>query len=74
MIDFVEFLEAVIDKQGDSRDMYDEILKGFAMFDYGKKILVYITIKIILSCRQKNQISVFTTTVPREKEDFRNGG
>lgn len=36
MIDFPEFLEAVIDRQGDARDMYDEILKGFNMFDYNK--------------------------------------
>lgn len=35
-IEFTEFLEVVIDRQGDSRDMYDEILKGFSMFDYGK--------------------------------------
>ncbi|KAL3861943.1 hypothetical protein ACJMK2_007952 [Sinanodonta woodiana] len=37
MLDFNEFLETVIDKQGDSRDIYDEILKGFQMFDYEKK-------------------------------------
>ena len=36
MLNFNEFLETVIDKQGDSRDMYDEILKGFAMFDLCK--------------------------------------
>jgi len=36
MIDFCEFLETVIDRQGDARDMYDEILKGFSMFDYGE--------------------------------------
>lgn len=33
MLDFNEFLETVIDRQGDSRDIYDEILKGFSMFD-----------------------------------------
>ncbi|KAK3737178.1 hypothetical protein RRG08_016482 [Elysia crispata] len=33
-IDFNEFLEIVIDLQGDTRDIYDEILKGFQMFDY----------------------------------------
>lgn len=37
MLDFNEFLETVIDKQGDSRDMYDEILKGFTMFDHTQK-------------------------------------
>lgn len=37
MLDFNEFLETVIDRQGDSRDMHDEILKGFALFDQGKK-------------------------------------
>lgn len=37
MLDFSEFLETVIDRQGDSRDMYDEILKGFSMFDRSKK-------------------------------------
>jgi len=36
MLDFNEFLETVIDRQGDSRDIYDEILKGFSMFDHGK--------------------------------------
>ena len=36
MLDFNEFLETVIDRQGDSRDMHDEILKGFALFDQGK--------------------------------------
>lgn len=35
-IEFTEFLEVVIDRQGDARDMYDEILKGFSMFDYDK--------------------------------------
>lgn len=35
-IEFTEFLEVVIDRQGDSRDMYDEILKGFSMFDFDK--------------------------------------
>lgn len=38
-IEFTEFLEVVIDRQGDSRDMYDEILKGFSMFDFGKFFL-----------------------------------
>ncbi|XP_005113262.1 caltractin [Aplysia californica] len=33
-IDFNEFLEIIIDRQGDTRDIYDEILKGFEMFDY----------------------------------------
>ncbi|KAL4221634.1 hypothetical protein ACF0H5_019891 [Mactra antiquata] len=37
MLDFNEFLETVIDRQADSRDMYDEILKGFSMFDHTKK-------------------------------------
>ncbi|XP_045162842.1 uncharacterized protein LOC123527449 [Mercenaria mercenaria] len=37
MLDFNEYLETVIDRQGDSRDMYDEILKGFSMFDHMKK-------------------------------------
>ncbi|XP_048257778.1 caltractin-like [Haliotis rufescens] len=32
-IDFNEFLETVIDRQGDNRDVYEEILKGFNMFD-----------------------------------------
>ena len=36
MLDFNEFLEIVIDRQGDSRDMHDEILKGFSLFDQGK--------------------------------------
>ncbi|XP_048257774.1 caltractin-like [Haliotis rufescens] len=32
-IDFNEFLETVIDRQGDNRDVYEEILKGFNTFD-----------------------------------------
>ena len=35
-LDFNEFLETVIDRQGDTRDIYDEILQGFKMFDYGE--------------------------------------
>ncbi|PVD36854.1 hypothetical protein C0Q70_03844 [Pomacea canaliculata] len=35
-ISFNDFLETVIDRQGDSRDVYDEILHGFKMFDYEK--------------------------------------
>lgn len=35
-ISFNDFLETVIDRQGDARDVYDEILHGFKMFDYGK--------------------------------------
>ncbi|KAL8623734.1 hypothetical protein ACOMHN_040080 [Nucella lapillus] len=35
-LDFNEFLETVIDRQGDTRDIYDEILQGFQMFDYDK--------------------------------------
>lgn len=34
MIDFNEFLDIVIDKQGDSKDIYDEIIQGFKLFDY----------------------------------------
>ena len=33
-VDFNEFLDIIIEKQGDSRDIYDEILQGFKMFDY----------------------------------------
>ncbi|CAL1545279.1 unnamed protein product [Lymnaea stagnalis] len=33
-VDFNEFLEIIIDKQGDTRDTYDEIIKGFKMFDF----------------------------------------
>ena len=35
-VDFNEFLDVVIEQQGDSRDVYDEILQGFSMFDYDK--------------------------------------
>jgi len=35
-LDFNEFLDVVIEQQGDSRDVYDEILQGFKMFDYDK--------------------------------------
>ena len=38
VVDFDEFLDLVIAQQGDSRDVYDEILQGFKMFDYGKGI------------------------------------
>ena len=34
----------VIDRQGDARDMYDEILKGFTMFDYGRDSPCLITV------------------------------
>jgi len=37
MLDFNEYLELVIDRQGDSRDIYSEIFKGFTMFDHAKK-------------------------------------
>ncbi|XP_066296741.1 uncharacterized protein [Branchiostoma lanceolatum] len=33
-IDFNEFLEMVIERQGDSRDIYEEIKQGFKMMDY----------------------------------------
>ncbi|KAK0056433.1 caltractin [Biomphalaria pfeifferi] len=33
-IDFNEFLEIIIDKQSDTRDVYEDILKGFKMFDF----------------------------------------
>jgi len=33
-VDFNEFLEIVINRQGETRDIYDEILKGFEMFDF----------------------------------------
>ena len=33
-VDFNEFLEIIIDSQGDSKDILDEILQGFALFDY----------------------------------------
>ncbi|ESO84304.1 hypothetical protein LOTGIDRAFT_196719 [Lottia gigantea] len=36
LINFTEFLETVIDRQGDTRDVYDEIIKGFQMFDLEK--------------------------------------
>lgn len=36
MIDFNEFLDIVIDKQGDCKDIYDEIIQGFKLFDYGE--------------------------------------
>lgn len=36
-LDFNEFLETVIDHQGDTRDIYEEILQGFKMFDYDDK-------------------------------------
>ena len=39
-LDFNEFLDVIIEQQGDSRDVYDEILQGFKMFDYGKKQMV----------------------------------
>ena len=35
-LDLNEFLDVIIEQQGDSRDVYDEILQGFKMFDYGK--------------------------------------
>ena len=36
MLDFNEFLETVIDRQDpNSIDAYDEIKKGFSMFDRG---------------------------------------
>ena len=41
MVDFDEFLDLVIAQQGDSRDVYDEILQGFKMFDFGKRIYIF---------------------------------
>ena len=38
-VDFNEFLEIVINRQGETRDIYDEILKGFEMFDFGESSL-----------------------------------
>ena len=35
-IDFDEFLQFIIDKQGTARDVQVEISQGFRMFDYGK--------------------------------------
>ncbi len=35
-LSFNEYLDVIIEKQGDSRDIYDEILQGFKMFDYDK--------------------------------------
>ena len=35
-MNFNEFLDIVIDRQGDAHDIYDEIMQGFKMFDYGK--------------------------------------
>ena len=36
MVNFNEFLDIIIHQQGDSRDIYEEIMQGFKMFDYGK--------------------------------------
>ena len=36
LIEFNEFLDLVIQEQGEARDFHDEILQGFKMFDYGK--------------------------------------
>lgn len=33
-LDFNEFLDVVIERQGESRDIRDEIMHGFKMFDY----------------------------------------
>jgi len=32
--DFIEFMEIIINRQGDTRDIYEEIIKGFEMFDF----------------------------------------
>ena len=37
-VDFNEFLDIIIESQGDDKDVYEEILQGFTMFDYGKKL------------------------------------
>ncbi|KAK3738106.1 hypothetical protein QZH41_013847 [Actinostola sp. cb2023] len=36
MIEFDEFLDFVVSRQGDGRDVHDEILQGFKMFDTDK--------------------------------------
>ncbi|XP_041452928.1 caltractin-like isoform X2 [Lytechinus variegatus] len=36
-VSFPDFVELVAHRQGDSRDIYDEIHQGFDMMDYGKK-------------------------------------
>ena len=33
MVDFNEFLDVIIDQQGDSKDIYEEIIQGFKLFD-----------------------------------------
>ena len=48
-IDFNEFLEIVIDLQGDTRDIYDEILKGFQMFDYGEFVVAALAFMSLIS-------------------------
>ena len=35
VLDFNEFLDVIIDKQGDDKDAYDEIVQGFKLFDTG---------------------------------------
>ncbi|ELU15735.1 hypothetical protein CAPTEDRAFT_156723 [Capitella teleta] len=50
-IDFNEFLDIVLDKQGDSKDIYDEINQGFKLFDHegiGKVSLN----DLVLACRE----------------------
>ena len=37
MVNFNEFLDIVIDRQGDAHDIYDEIMQGFKMFDIGNR-------------------------------------
>lgn len=39
MTDFNAFLDFVIDRQGDARDIHDEMVQGFKYFDLGEQFL-----------------------------------
>ncbi|XP_033122743.1 caltractin-like isoform X2 [Anneissia japonica] len=41
LIDFNEFLQFVIDRQGTARDIHAEIEQGFKMFDYAIKVITH---------------------------------
>ena len=39
VIDFNEFLDLVIQHQGDAKDVYDEIMQGFKLLDVGESFV-----------------------------------
>lgn len=48
VIDFNEFLDLVIQHQGDAKDVYDEIMQGFKLLDVGESMVMFLSINCFL--------------------------